>query len=564
MHIWSSLTVRSKLMGAFGLLIILIVGLCISAVQGTNDENERFSDYIHGIKARADAAHRVREAVDRRAIAARNLVLVTRPEDRALEKTLVEQAVKDVRVHLATLRELAAKPGVPEETRRRVDGIARIEAQYEPVALSIVGMALDGQHDAAVDKMNTQCRPLLAALVQATDDYAAYTSQSSEQIVLDAQRTHQSQRQALVVVCMVMVLMACWAAWAITRAVLQPLHQAVDMISVVAQGDLSQSITVQRRDEFAQLQGALQTMQHNLINLVASVRGSAEGVSIASAEIAQGNQDLSARTESQASALEQAASSMEQLSSTVRQNADNASQANQLARDSSAVAQQGGAAMGEVVATMKGISDSSRRIADIISVIDGIAFQTNILALNAAVEAARAGEQGRGFAVVAGEVRLLAGRCAEAAKEIRTLIDDSVNRIQAGSALVDRAGKTMQDVVGSIGRVTGIMGEISTASTEQSAGVGQVGDAVADMDKVTQQNAALVEQMAAASSALNQQARELVQAVSVFNIGTEAADAAADGPHSTGKPPRLARPAAPAPRRLHAAAPLRLGTGSAA
>jgi len=304
----------------------------------------------------------------------------------------------------------------------------------------------------------------------------------------------------------------------ITRAITGPLKQAVDISRSVAAGDLSLDFEAQGKNETAQLLKALKDMQGNLGGIVASVRQGSESVSIASAEIAQGNNDLSARTEAQASALEETAASMEELSSTVRQNADNAKQANQLAQSASTVAVQGGEVVAQVVDTMKGINDSSRRIADIISVIDGIAFQTNILALNAAVEAARAGEQGRGFAVVASEVRSLAGRSADAAKEIKTLIGDSVERVEKGSALVDRAGTTMTEVVASIRRVTDIMGEISAASSEQSAGVAQVGEAVTQMDQATQQNAAMVEEMAAAASSLRGQAQNLVQAVSVFKL----------------------------------------------
>jgi len=252
--------------------------------------------------------------------------------------------------------------------------------------------------------------------------------------------------------------------------------------------------------------------------VVTKVREGSEAIAMASSEIAQGNHDLSARTESQASALQQTSASMEQLSSTVHQNAENARQANTLAGKASAVAHQGGSVVAQVVETMKGINDASRKIADIIGVIDAIAFQTNILALNAAVEAARAGEQGRGFAVVAGEVRLLAGRCASAAKEIRGLIHTSVERVSSGSSQVDQAGNTMQDVVRSIQQATTIMGEISLASAEQNAGVSQIGEAIMQMDQVTQQNAALVEQMAAAASALKSQSRQLVQEVASFRL----------------------------------------------
>ena len=333
-------------------------------------------------------------------------------------------------------------------------------------------------------------------------------------------------RWAIGVMLLVTVL-ALIAGVRISRKIVIPLAQAADMAEQVARGDLSKAIAAgDGKDEVADLLTSLATMQANLVNLVRKVRQGSEGVSTASAEIATGNQDLSSRTESQASALEQTAASMEELSATVKQNADNARQGNQLAQNASTVAVQGGEVVAQVVDTMKGINDSSKKIADIISVIDGIAFQTNILALNAAVEAARAGDQGRGFAVVASEVRSLAGRSAEAAKEIKTLINASVERVEQGSALVDKAGITMTEVVSSIRRVTDIMGEISAASTEQSQGVAQVGEAVTQMDHATQQNAALVEEMAAAASSLNSQAQELVQVVAAFKLDANGQGAA--------------------------------------
>jgi methyl-accepting chemotaxis protein len=332
------------------------------------------------------------------------------------------------------------------------------------------------------------------------------------------------------------------------------------LANAIADADLSSAIAV-RPGDTTSVVAAMARMQQALTTIVGSVRGNADSVSTASAEIAQGNNDLSSRTEQQASALEETAASMEQLGATVRQNADNARQANQLALSASTVAVQGGEVVGLVVETMKGINDSSRRISDIIQVIDGIAFQTNILALNAAVEAARAGEQGRGFAVVASEVRSLAGRSADAAKEIKSLINASVERVEHGTTLVDQAGSTMTEVVGSIRRVTDIMGEISAASNEQSLGVSQIGEAVTQMDQVTQQNAALVEEMAAAASSLKSQAQDLVQTVSVFKLGGHAAHhtmrTAAPTSYSRPAPPRapLPRPAAPKLRTTSASRP---------
>ena len=306
--------------------------------------------------------------------------------------------------------------------------------------------------------------------------------------------------------------------FALVRSIRQSLSVADEAASSIANGDLTVLIDSQGRDELAALLQRMANMQSSLKNVVAKVRASSESVAAASEQIAQGNQDLSGRTEQQASALQQTAATMEQLSTTVRNNADSASQANQLAQTAASVATQGGTVVGQVVSTMQGISDSSRKIGNIIGVIDGIAFQTNILALNAAVEAARAGEQGRGFAVVASEVRSLAQRSAEAAKEIKALITHNVEQVEQGTSLVDHAGRTMSEIVGSIQRVSDIVAEISAATAEQSTGIDQVGSAVGQMDRTTQQNAALVEQSAAAAESLKSQARHLVQAVAVFKL----------------------------------------------
>lgn len=346
---------------------------------------------------------------------------------------------------------------------------------------------------------------------------------------------------------------AAWFSWMLVSGIVRSLAQAMATAKAVAQGDLSQTIAVQGTDEIAELLHALSAMQSSLIKVVSTVRTGAEVVHSTTGEIAAGNTDLSARTESQAGALEQTAASMEQLSSAVKQNADSANEASQLARTASTVAIKGGEVVSQVVDTMKHINESSKRIADIIGVIDGIAFQTNILALNAAVEAARAGDQGRGFAVVASEVRSLAGRSAEAAKEIKTLIGVSVERVAQGTVLVDQAGATMSEVVDSIRRVTDLIGEISSASNEQSLGVAQVGEAVSHMDQATQQNAQLVEEMANAAGGLNAQSQELVQAVSVFNLGAQASAFATPHRASTARP-KMSRANAP---RASVSAPLR-------
>ncbi|MFO6419565.1 methyl-accepting chemotaxis protein [Hylemonella sp. W303a] len=320
---------------------------------------------------------------------------------------------------------------------------------------------------------------------------------------------------------LILVVLGLWTAHSVIRALVGPMEHALHIASKISEGDLTQRVQVQREDEVGKVLNAMSRMQESLIRVVGKVRNSSDSVSNASAEIASGNQDLSSRTESQASSLQQTAASMEELGSTVRQTAESCAEANQLAKSASGVATQGGEMVGKVVETMKDIHHSSQRIADIIGVIDAIAFQTNILALNAAVEAARAGEQGRGFAVVASEVRALAGRSAAAAKEIKELITTSVAKVEQGSTQVDQAGQIMQEVVNSIRRVTDIVAEVSAASAEQSAGVNQVGEAIGNLDQTTQQNAALVEEMAAAAASLEVQAKDLVETVGVFKISAQ-------------------------------------------
>jgi methyl-accepting chemotaxis protein len=359
---------------------------------------------------------------------------------------------------------------------------------------------------------------------------------------------YQNARITSIILLVVNISIGMALAMWVARIVAGPLQEAVSLARDVADGDLTRSIDVRSACETGQLMQALKDMTGNLQNLVSQVRHGTDTIATASSEIASGNQDLSSRTEEQASSLEETASSMEELTSTVKQNADNARQANQLAQSASGIALKGGNVVGQVVGTMASINESSRKIVDIISVIDGIAFQTNILALNAAVEAARAGEQGRGFAVVAGEVRNLAHRSAAAAKDIKLLISDSVEKVETGSALVNQAGETMNEIVTSITRVTDIMSEITSASVEQSAGIEQVNTAIVQMDQVTQQNAALVEQAAAAAESMQEQAAKLSEVVSVFKLLTTAQPRPA-APRKRAVPPAVVASArAPAPR----------------
>ncbi len=410
-----------------------------------------------------------------------------------------------------------------DEDKKLMAGIQDARKPFVDSSERFMALVKEGKKAEALTLLDERMRPAQEAYLKAID---AFSKAQAEDISLDVKEGGAHYASALWIMFGLlggMVATGIGLGWWIARSITQPMDEAVKVAERVAAGDLGSTIRVTTRDETGRLLSALEAMNQNLVRIVGTVRASSDSIATGSAQIASGNADLSQRTEEQASALEQTAASMEQLSSTVKQNADNASQANQLAMGASTVALRGGEMVGQVVDTMKGINDSSKKIAEIINVIDGIAFQTNILALNAAVEAARAGEQGRGFAVVASEVRTLAQRSAEAAKEIKGLITTSVERVEQGTTLVDQTGATMQEIVTAIRRVTDIMGEINSASTEQSAGVSQVGEAVSQMDQVTQQNAALVEESAAAAESLKQQARQLVDAVAVFKLGRAAA-----------------------------------------
>lgn len=513
------LTIKTKLTAGFGMLALIVVAVSALSLKALSDSTDGFSSFVHGINARADMAGLVRSAVDRRAIAARNLVLVTKPQDLDLEKADVLRAHEDVQTDLKKLNDMiASATDTSEKARSLVAEINRVEAAYGPVATDIVNLALTNKRDEAIVKMDEQCRPLLAALIRSTDAYADYTHARQEQLINDYAAHYQNQRNLLIAISLIAVALAIGACVVITRAVTGPLRQAIDVARTVSEGDLRMRITVNGRDETSKLLGALREMNERLTTIVGRVRDSSASIAGAARQIAAGNMDLSQRTEQQAASLQETASSMEELTSTVKQNADNAQQGSMLATNASSVAQKGSEVVGQVVTTMHDISDSSTKIADITGIIEGIAFQTNILALNAAVEAARAGEQGRGFAVVASEVRSLAQRSSSAAKEIKDLIASSVDKIRDGSALAGQAGKTMAEVTQAVARVTDIMAEIAAASSEQSRGIEQVNLAITQMDNVTQQNAALVEEAAAASRSMEDQGQHLNEAVAFFQI----------------------------------------------
>jgi methyl-accepting chemotaxis protein-1 (serine sensor receptor) len=550
-------TVRTQLTLAFGLLVFFLIGISILSVRSFSNFNASFDQYVNGITARANTAHRVRDAINMRAVAARNLVLVTKPEDLEIERKQVLQAQAEVVKNMRHLLQLAQQPEVSDEVRGAINKIDGIEKRYSPVAMAIVDLALHKKTDQAIVKMNEECRPLLAALVAASDEYFALTDQRSAVILQEDNERYTLNRNILIGASLLSIVLAGLAGWLITRSLLKALgaepKQLCDAVSLLAGGDLTGKLNVAPHDT-ASVLSALQRMQESLTTVVSSVRQDSDTVSLAAAEISSGNNDLSLRTEQQASSLEETASSMEELTSTVRKNAENAREANVLATTASDVASKGGAVVGQVMGTMDLISESSRKIVDIISVIDGIAFQTNILALNAAVEAARAGEQGRGFAVVATEVRGLAQRSASAAKEIKALIDDSVSRVDAGSRLAAQAGTTMSEVVASVARVSNIIAEITVASQEQSAGIEQINQAVTQMDSVTQQNASLVEEAAAAAESLRDQASHLVQTVSIFKTHDSQVAAHAPAPaRASAKPLRLVPAPASSPAKRQAA-----------
>ena len=511
--------IRTRLALGFALMALMIVLMGAISMAKTASMHDSFRTVVYDQYPKIEELHHIKDQLGTNEVAISNMLHY---QDAA-------SIDKQIAVAYASRKRIGEALDKLQSQITSAGGQASMEkfkgprAQYVSLQDRYIEAVKAGRADDARAILLQDIPAVRVTYRQALDGMLTHQDGLMKTSIEEAASAVRSIQWAVGIAIPVALLVALIMGLQIIRSITRPITQAVNVAHAVAAGELTYPIDVRGSDETAQLLQALQSMQEGLVQVVGKVREGSESVAIASQQIAQGNSDLSARTESQASALQQTAASMEQLNSTVRQNADNARQANQLAVSASSVAQQGGDVVADVVRTMKEINDSSNKISDIIGVIDGIAFQTNILALNAAVEAARAGEQGRGFAVVASEVRSLAGRSAEAAREIKSLIGASVERVESGTALVGRAGQTMAEVVGAIQHVTDIMGEISAASTEQSQGVAQVGEAVTQMDQVTQQNAALVEEMAAAAASLNTQARELVETVAVFQLGTSTA-----------------------------------------
>ncbi len=538
MEIMGRIRVAARLAVGFGIVLALLVAVAAIAVTRINSINAATEEIIKDRYRKFELATHIRTAVHTQAGYFRNALIAGR--DPAESRKWLDAMQAGIPRQNENFDQLKAMLEPASEAGALFTRMAEGRAAFGKARNAALKLLQEGKPDEAGAYLLHEVQGPQDAFFSAVNAMTDFQDRQMKALGEQAQAQGRSAVLMTLVLSGIAALAAVAIGIAITRSITGPLGQAVQVASDVAAGDLSTRIEVHTLDETGKLLAALKAMQDSLAQVVGRVRSGAESVASASAQIAQGNADLSARTESQASALEQTAASMEELGSTVKQNADNARQANQLAQDAAGVALEGFQAVTAVVDTMRGISDSSRRIADIISVIDGIAFQTNILALNAAVEAARAGEQGRGFAVVAAEVRNLAGRSAEAAKEIKSLISDSVGRVEQGSGQVNKAGETMKDVVDAIRRVTDIMSEISAASSEQSAGVAQVGEAITQMDQTTQQNAALVEESAAASSSLKGQAEQLMQAVSLFRL-----DAAPGAAPAAPAAPAYAPPAAP-------------------
>jgi len=506
------LHIGTRLGFGFGLVLLLLVVLALASLSSMSNIHTSLDKVINENNVVTKELNDMRQAVMRVAVAVRNVSVMTNEDE-------VNNEIKHIDAANAEYQESAAALG-----KMMTDGagkalLGKIAAGQAATAPGVdKAIALAKKQGDVIPVLLSSVVPHQRAWVAAIDEMIAYQQKLARQTSDEANDAYGNALLLTLALAGAALVIGAFVAWYVTRSITAPLKGAVHVARRVAGGDLSTRVTVESEDETGQLLAALRDMNESLVRIVGEVRAGTDTITDASSEIARGNMDLSARTEEQASSLQMTASSMEELTSTVKHNADSAAQANKLAATASEVAVRGGTVVSQVVETMGSINESAKKIVDIIGVIDGIAFQTNILALNAAVEAARAGEQGRGFAVVAAEVRNLAQRSAAAAKEIKALISDSVEKVGIGARLVDQAGTTMDEVVTSVRHVTDIISEIAAASNEQTAGIEQVNQAIIQMDNVTQQNAALVEQAAAAASAMQEQAGNLSAVVSVFKL----------------------------------------------
>ncbi len=492
-------------------LLILVAGISYFQISSLNREvgtmvKERYPKTVVANSIKADVSEATRSML--------NVLIMTDPEQIKKELQNIEARNASASAAIAGL----AKSTEEARGQEILKAIDTIRAKFIPAQASFVSLINQDLKDDAMVKFMFSLRPQQAKYFEQLDKFIAYQNDIMVKAGDEASAVTARTQGMILALTLVASVISLGVAFLATRSITTPLNEAVGIAKRVADGDLTSVIEVSSSDETGQMMEALKHMNESLIRIVAEVRSGTDSITSASSEIASGNLDLSNRTEQQAASLGQTSSSMRELTGTVQQNADNARQANQLAATASEVAVRGGSVVSHVIDTMGSITASSKKIVDIIGVIDGIAFQTNILALNAAVEAARAGEQGRGFAVVASEVRNLAQRSAAAAKEIKTLIGDSVDKVREGSTLVEQAGVTMEEVVASVRRVTDIMGEITSASQEQSVGIAHVNTTILEMDETTQQNAALVEQAAAAAASMQDQAASLARVVSVFKL----------------------------------------------
>jgi len=556
-------TIGTRLRIGFGGILLILVAMVLMTNYLNFGNKRQLTAGLEQSTAKNLQAATMKSAMLETGIAMRNIGLQS--EVSLMQKE--EQKVKDHRARydkaIADIKAL----GLNDDEKKVLADISKLDADIDSAFKEAIGQVLAFNSEGAAKVISGRIDPLNQQSLAQINKLVAMQQAEAARVMDGSVSADRSLMFVLFGLGAVAVALGVVCAVVITRSIVVPLSGAVAVAQRVAAGELTSDVRVEGKDETSELLQALRDMNESLAKTVGEVRSGTELITTASHEIAAGNADLSSRTESQASSLEETASSMEELTSTVKQNADNARQANQLAVTASSVAEKGGSVVSQVVETMGSIKASSSKIVDIIGVIDGIAFQTNILALNAAVEAARAGEQGRGFAVVASEVRNLAQRSAGAAKEIKALIGDSVDKVDAGSRLVDEAGQTMDLIVTSIRQVADIMGEITAATQEQSTGIEEVNQAITQMDEMTQQNAALVEQSAAAAESMQEQAELLAQAVSVFKLADDGmrrpAAAIAAAPARRAAPKAVAAPAAPAvaaPKPKAPAAPKKLTT----